>query len=76
MGEQGPPLRTFYFRFCLLLSTFPKVLDEELDKMFDDITKVNYNFGYGKRHAVNDLKNNKTIEVKRADKGVFSRHNE
>lgn len=51
-------------------------MDEELDKMFDDIAKVNYNFSYGKRHAINDLKNNKTVEVKRADKGGFSHHNE
>lgn len=44
--------------------------------MFDDIAKVNDNFSYDKRHAVNDLKNNKIIEVKRADKEGFSHDNE
>lgn len=44
--------------------------------MFDNIAKANYNVSCGKRHAVNDLKNNKIIEVKRDDKGGFSHDNE
>lgn len=57
-------------------SASSKALGEELSKMFDDIAKVNYNVSCGKRHAVNDLKNNKIIEVKRDDKGGFSHDNE
>lgn len=43
-------------------------MGEEFDKTFDAI--VNYNFSFGKRRTLSDIKNNKTIEVKRAEKEV------
>lgn len=45
-------------------------MGEELDKTFDAVVKLNYNFSFGKRCAVSDIKNNKTAEVKRAGKEV------
>lgn len=46
LNEYSLPLRLFYvvklyFYFCPLFLTFSIVLGEELDKMFDDIAKVN-----------------------------------